>query len=78
MKIWCETCNGKGMVGSVDFETFDCEHCNGKGYTENESIEYEARVGRVTIKAFDKGCWITNMSGVYYENIHEFVESEEE
>ena len=31
-------------------------------------------VGRATIKAFDKGCWLTNMNGMYYENIKEFLE----
>ena len=77
MKIWCETCEGKKKIW-IGSNSWYCPDCEGLGYTENETIENQAKVGRATIKAFDKGCWITNMSGVYYENIHEFVESEGE
>lgn len=56
MRIWCETCYGSGIIGSkhnfgTGFET--CADCSGKGYAENETIEYEARVGRATMMWFE-------------------------
>jgi len=41
MKIWCETCGGKGMVGNF-YESFECSVCQGNGYTEDTEIEAKA------------------------------------
>lgn len=55
MKIWCSTCEGTGELDAFGYDVCDCQECNGKGYTENETIEHEARVGRATIKWFNSG-----------------------
>lgn len=43
MKIWCETCNGKGKYKDIDDFGFRfdewCSNCNGKGYTVNEQLD---------------------------------------
>lgn len=55
MKIWCETCDGTGELdNSTRFEqdTKKCHDCNGKGYTENETLNHEAKVGRATLRVF--------------------------
>ena len=52
MKIWCEECKGMQWI-----ENNRCPFCKGEGYTENETVEYEAKVGRSAIKAFGVGGW---------------------
>lgn len=60
MKIWCETCDGTGELDNSTYweqDTKKCTVCEGKGYTEDKTIEYEAKVGRSAIKAFGVGGW---------------------
>ena len=94
MKIWCEKCEGTGEVigfGFIDIDEtgegyFDCPNCNGKGYTENETIEHEARVGRATLRVFADDGFIKAVGEYRDEYIDietireliEFVESEGE
>ena len=45
MKVWCEECKGMQWI-----ENNRCPFCKGEGYTENNDIDYQARVGRAALK----------------------------
>lgn len=69
MRIWCEACQGSGGILKTSLQDYDgcffeCHDCGGKGYTENETIEYEARVGRAIAKAESNGLLGFNVSDV--------------
>ena len=53
MKVWCEKCKGSGDK-EYDWENGEvvktCDVCSGDGYTENNDIDYQARVGRAALK----------------------------
>ena len=57
MKIWCETCKGKGSYKDVDDRnwhyTATCGCCNGRGYTEDTETERLVDIAKALIHVSD-------------------------